>query len=82
MDFCLAARTILQNVQQELATKEVVQCVRSELDNIELREKLDNLSKATNEGDNLEPKNQGLKLNVISGKTFDKISGGGEGRVK
>ena len=70
VDFGLAARTALQNIQQELATKEVEQWVRSELENTELPEKLDLLGILTKEEDNQEPRKQGLKLNVISGKTF------------
>ena len=69
MDYDLAARTALQNVQQELATKEVEQWVRSELESTDLREKFDFLSKTTKE-DTQEPRKQGLKLNVISGRTF------------
>ena len=38
VDYGLAARTALQNVKQELATKEVVQWVRSELESTDLRE--------------------------------------------
>ena len=38
VDYGLAARTTLQNVQQELATKEVEQWVRSELESTDLRE--------------------------------------------
>ena len=56
VDYGLAARTALQNVQQELATKVVEQCVRSELENTELREKLDILGKTTKEEDNQEPR--------------------------
>ena len=41
VDYGLAARTALQNVQQELATKEVEQWVRSELESTDLREKFD-----------------------------------------
>ena len=70
LDYGLAAWTTLQNVQQELASKEVEQYVRSELENTELREKLDILEKAAKKEDNQEPKKRGLKLNVISGKTF------------
>ena len=70
VDYGLVARTALQNVQQELATKEVEQWVRSELENTERREKLDILGRSTKEEDNQEPRKQGLKLNVISGKTF------------
>ena len=70
VDYGLAARTALQNVQQELVTKEVEQWVRSEIENTELREKLDNLGRATKKEDNQELKKLGLKLNVISGKTF------------
>ena len=43
--------------------------VRSELESTDLREKFDILSKTTNE-DTQEPRKQGLKLNVISGRTF------------
>ena len=41
IDYGLVARTALQNIQQELATTEIEQWVRSELENTELREKLD-----------------------------------------
>ena len=71
MDYGLAARTALQNVQQELATKEVEQWVRSELESTDLREKFDILGKTTKEEDKRELRKQRLKLNVISGKTFD-----------
>ena len=70
VDYGLAARTALQNVQQELATKEVEQWVRSELESTDLREKFDILGKTTKEEDKRELRKQGLKLNVISGKTF------------
>ena len=70
VDYGLAARTALQNVQKKLATKEVEQWVRSELENTKLREKLDTLGRTTKEEDNQESRKQGLKLNVISGKTF------------
>ena len=66
----LAAHTALQNVQQELATKKVEQWERSALENTALREKIDTLGRTTKEDDNQEPKKQGLKLKVISGKTF------------
>ena len=65
VDYGLAARTPLQNVQQELATKEVEQWVRSELESTDLREKFNILSKTTEEEDKQEPRKQGLKLNVI-----------------
>ena len=45
VDYGLAARTALQNVQQELATKDFEHWVRSELENTELREKLDILGR-------------------------------------
>ena len=70
VDYGPAARTALQNVQQELATKEVEQWVRSELENTERRVKLDILGISTKEEDNQEPRKQGLKLNVISRKIF------------
>ena len=66
----LAARTALQNVQQELATKEAEQWVRSELESTDLWEKFDILGKTTKEEDKQEPRKPGLKLNVISSKTF------------
>ena len=69
MDYGLAARRALQNVQQELATKEVEQWVRSELESTYLREKFDILSKTTKE-DTQETRKRGLKLNVISGRNF------------
>ena len=76
VDYGLAARTALQNVQQGLATKQVEQLVSSELENTELREKLDILGRTTKEEDNQEPMKQGLKLNVISQKTFGLTSEG------
>ena len=48
--------------------KETEQWVSSELENTELHEKDDILGRTTK--DKQEPKKQGLKLNVISGKTF------------
>ena len=68
-DYGLAARTALQNVQQKLVPEEVEQCVRSKLENTELREKLDILRRATHKEDNQEPRKQGLKLNIVSGMT-------------
>ena len=70
VDYGLAAQTALQNVQQELATKEVEQWVRSEIDITDHREKLDILGKTTKEEDKQEPRKHGLKLKVISGNTF------------
>ena len=70
VDYGLAATAALQNVQQELATKEVEQWVRSELESTDIREKLDILGKTTKEEDKQGPRKPGLKLNVISGKTF------------
>ena len=49
VDYGLAARTALHNFQQELATKEVEQWVRSKLENTERREKLDILGRSTND---------------------------------
>ena len=69
VDYGFAARTALQNVQQELATKKVEQRVRSELESTDLWKKFDILSKTTKE-DTQESRKQRLKLNVISGSTF------------
>ena len=70
VDYGLAARTAIQNVQQELATKEVEQRVRSELESTYFWEKIDILRKTTKEEDKQEPIKKGLKLKFISGKTF------------
>ena len=70
VDYGLAARTALQNVKQELATKEVEQWVRSELESTDLCENF-NMPGMTTENENKEePRKQGLKLNVKSGRTF------------
>ena len=50
VDYGLAACTALQNVQQELATKEVEQGVRSELESTDLREKIDLMGKNERRG--------------------------------
>ena len=55
VDYGLAARTALQNVQQELGTKEVEQGVRSELESKDLRGKFDILEKTTKEEDKRDP---------------------------
>ena len=70
VDYGLAARTALQNVKQELATKEVEQWVSSELESTDLRENFNILGKTTKIEDKEEPRKQGLKLNVISARTF------------
>ena len=70
VDYGLAARTALQNVQPELAAKEIEQWVSLELESTDLWEKFDILGKTTKEEDKQEPRKPGLKLNVISGKTF------------
>ena len=69
VDYGLAARTALQNVKQEIATKQFEQWVRSELESTDLWEKFDILSKTTKE-ETQEPRKQRLKLNVISGRIF------------
>ena len=60
VDYGLAARTALQNVQQDLATKEVEQWVRSELESTDLRKIIDILGKTTKQEDKQEPREQGL----------------------
>ena len=59
-----------------MAAKEVEQWVRSELESTELRQILDIRGRSTKEEDNQESRKQGLKLNVISGKTFGKTKEG------
>ena len=76
VDYGLAARTALQNVKQELATKEVEQWVRSELESTDLRENFNILGKTTEKEDKEEPRKQGPKLNVISGRTFGRTKEG------
>ena len=70
LDYGLAARTALQNVKQELVTKEVEQWVRSKLESTDLRENFNILGKTKEKEDKEKPSKQGLKLNVISGRTF------------
>ena len=70
VDYGLASRTALQNVKQELAAKEVEQWIRSELESTDIRENFNILGKTTEKEDKEEPRKQGLKLNVISGRTF------------
>ena len=55
VDYGLAALTALQNVQQELAKKEVEQWVRSELESKDLREKTDILGKQRKKETNRNP---------------------------
>ena len=70
MDYGLAAKTALQNAKQELATKEVEQWVRSELESTDLRANFNILGKTKEKEDKEEPRKQGLKLNAISGRIF------------
>ena len=49
---------------------EVEQWVSSELESTYLREKIDILRKTTKKEDKQKPRKKGLKLNVMSGKTF------------
>ena len=72
----LAARTALQNVQQRLGTKTVEQWIRSELESTDLRKEVYFLGKTTKAEDKREPRKQGLKLTVISGKTFGMMKEG------
>ena len=58
VDYGLAARTALQNVQQVLATKEVEQWVRSELESTDLREKLKFWGKQRKKRTNRNPGNR------------------------
>ena len=58
VDYGLAARTALQNVKQDLATKEVEQWVRSGLEDTDLQESLNNLGKKTKVEDKEEPRNR------------------------
>ena len=60
VDYGLAARTALQNVQQELATKAFEQWVRSELESTDLWQKIDILGKTTKEEDKQGPRKPGL----------------------
>ena len=68
VDYGSAARTALQNVQQELAMREVEQWVRSELESSELREKIDSLGK-TNRRTNRDPR-RGPKVKCYNGQNL------------
>ena len=70
VDYGRAARTALQINQQGLATKEVEQWMRSELENTELRVTLVIPEKTAKEKDNQKPKTRDRKMNVSSGKVF------------
>ena len=58
VDYGLTARAALQNVQQELATKEVEQWARSELESKDLREKLTFWGKQRKKRTNRNPENR------------------------
>ena len=60
VDYGLAARTALQNVQHELATKEFEQWVKSELESTDLWQKIDILGKTKKEEDIQGPRKPGL----------------------
>ena len=64
-DYEVVARTALQKVQQEVATN-IWRLAKSELENKELREKLDTLEKKERTDDKEETNSVGLKFNVIS----------------
>ena len=68
VDYGLPARTALQNVKQELATKEVEQWLRPELESTDHCEKFNILVEATEKEDKEEPSKRGLNVNVISGR--------------
>ena len=81
VDYGLAARTALQNVKQDLATKEVEQWVRSELESTDLRKSFSILGKTTKVEDKEEPRKQGLKLKRYIWENFRHDEGGDENNV-
>ena len=72
VDCDLVARTALQKIQQELAMEEVEEWMRFEVENTELREKLDTPEKTVKTEENGYSKSRGLKMNVISWKNLAK----------
>ena len=81
VDYGLAARTALQNVKQELATKEVEQWVRSELESTDLRESFNILGKTTKIEDKEEPSKTGTKTERYIWENFRHDEAGDENNV-
>ena len=72
IDYRSAARDALNRVQQELATKEIEQKVKLELENEKLQEQL-NTFEATEVEETKAPSSLSMKLNVISGQRFGMV---------
>ena len=75
IDYRAAARDALNRVQQELATKEIEQKVKLELENEKLQEQL-NTFEATDVEETKAPSSLSMKLNLISGQRFDMVPQG------
>ena len=75
IDYKAAARGALSRVQQELATKEIEQKVKLELENEKLQEQL-NTFEATEFEETKAPRSLSMKLNVISGQRFGMVPQG------
>ena len=71
-DYRAAARDALNRVQQELATKEIEQKVKLELENEKLQEKL-NTFEATEVEETKAPSSLSMKVNKISGQRFGMV---------
>ena len=69
VDYRAAARDALNRVQQNLATKEIEQKVKLELENEKIKEKL-NAFETSEVEETKAPSSLSMKLDVISGKTF------------
>ena len=70
-----AARDALNRVQQEMVTKEIEQKVKLELENEKIQERL-NAFEASEVKQTKAPRSLGMKLNLISGKTFGMVPQG------
>ena len=73
IDYRAAARDALNRVQQELATKEIEQKVKLELENEKLQEQL-NAFEATEVEETKAPSSLIMKFNVISGQRFGMVA--------
>ena len=74
-DYRAAARDALNQVQQELVTKEIEQKVKLVLENEKLQEKL-NALEASEVEETKAPSSLSMKLNVISGQRFGMVPQG------
>ena len=75
IDYRAVVRDALNRVQQELVKKEIEQKVKLELENEKVQEKL-NAFEASEVEEMKAPSSLSMKLNVISGQTFEMVPQG------